>query len=82
MLKTAASTMACPGSAPRVATSVAIAFAASWKPFVSANASAKETANHRATGQSSARGQPGVRALVLSARFPSAVHGEPASGNE
>ena len=50
MLKTADSTTACPGRAPRVATSVAIAFAASWKPFVSANASANETANHESHG--------------------------------
>ncbi len=46
MLKTAESAIAGPGRAPRVATSVAIAFAASCKPFVSANASANETASH------------------------------------
>jgi hypothetical protein len=45
-----------------VATSVAIAFAASWKPFVSANASANETANHRPTGQSSAPHRHGIMA--------------------
>ena len=35
-----------PAPAPRVPTSVAIAFAASWSPFVNANASAKVTASH------------------------------------
>ena len=64
MLKTAERTTACRGRAPRVATSVAIAFAASWKPFVSANASANETANHKATGQSSTGGSPHDAALV------------------
>ena len=39
-LPTAASTTALPGRAARVATSVAIAFAASWTPLVNANASA------------------------------------------
>ena len=47
MLKTADRANACPGAAPRVPTRVAIAFEASWKPFVSANASvnAKATRN-------------------------------------
>ena len=36
MLKTAERITACPGRALRVATSVAIALAASWNPFVSA----------------------------------------------
>ena len=41
MLKTVASTMACAGVAARVATSVAMAFDASWIPFVKANAKTK-----------------------------------------
>ena len=44
-LNPADSTIACPGFAPRVTTSVAIAFAASWNPFVSANVSAIATAS-------------------------------------
>jgi len=47
MLKTAASSAADPGWAARVATSVAIAFEASWIPFVSAKARAAETATTR-----------------------------------
>ncbi len=39
-MQTAASVTAGRGRAARVATSVAIAFAASWKPFVSAKAKA------------------------------------------
>ena len=39
-LPTAASTTALPGRAARVATNVAIAFAASWTPLVNANANA------------------------------------------
>jgi hypothetical protein len=49
ILKTDERTMACPGRAPRVATSVAIAFAASWNPFVRANARAQEIANASST---------------------------------
>ena len=45
MLKTAARTIAWPGRAPRVATSVAIALAASWNPFVSAKAIEKAIAS-------------------------------------
>jgi hypothetical protein len=48
MLKVAETTTAWPGRAPRVATSVAIAFAASWNPFVSAKASAIATASQTA----------------------------------
>ena len=44
MLATAASNTALPGRAARVATSVAIALAASWTPFVNAKASAITTA--------------------------------------
>ena len=44
MLKTEASAIACAGVAARVATSVAIAFDASWKPFVRANANARPIA--------------------------------------
>ena len=44
MLKTVASTMACAGVAARVATSVAMAFDASWIPFVKANAKTKTSA--------------------------------------
>ncbi len=40
MLKNAARTMAWPGRATRVATRVAMAFAASWNPLVNENASA------------------------------------------
>jgi hypothetical protein len=47
-----------PRQAPRVATSVAIAFAASWKPFVSANARASETATHSVTRQTARRASP------------------------
>ena len=42
-----------PGRAPRVATSVAIALAASWKPFVSANASPSAMASHSPISTSS-----------------------------
>ena len=53
VLKKAASTIACAGVAPRVATSVAIAFDASWTPFVNAKAKTKhqrdrERGAHRA----------------------------------
>jgi hypothetical protein len=47
-LNTAARTIAAPGLAPLVATSVAIALAASWKPLVNANASAATTASTNA----------------------------------
>ena len=50
MLKTPDRTIACPGRAPRVATSVAIAFAASWNPFVNEKANANATANQSAMG--------------------------------
>ena len=43
-LKTAASSTACSGVAPRVATSAAIAFDASWIPFVNAKAKTKTSA--------------------------------------
>src|SRR5829696_1046174 len=43
-LKTVARTIACPGRAPRVATSVAIAFDASWSPFVTEKPIARATA--------------------------------------
>ena len=46
-LPAAASATAGPGRAARVATSVAIAFDASWKPFVNANAKASTTATTR-----------------------------------
>ena len=49
MLKTDESAIAWPGVAPRVATSVAIALAASWNPFVTANASARAIAITRPT---------------------------------
>ena len=45
----AASTRAKTGRAARVATSVAIEFDASWKPFVNANANASPTATTRPT---------------------------------
>jgi hypothetical protein len=48
-LKTDASTIACLGVAPRVATSAAIAFAASCSPFVTANAAASATVATRPT---------------------------------
>ena len=44
-LQTAARTIACIGRATRVATSVAIAFEASWNPFVTANANAMAMAS-------------------------------------
>ena len=44
VLKTVASTIACAGVAARVATSVAMAFDASWIPFVKANAKTKTSA--------------------------------------
>ena len=50
MLKTAARTIACPGRAPRVATRVAIALAASWNPLVSANAIEKTMASRLSRG--------------------------------
>ena len=50
MLKVADSAIACPGRAPRVATRVAIAFAASWNPFVSENANEHATASARDIG--------------------------------
>jgi small neutral amino acid transporter SnatA (MarC family) len=48
-LKTVAITMAWRGRAARVATSAAIALAASWIPLVAANASASAIANARPT---------------------------------
>jgi hypothetical protein len=47
-LQTAARTIAGPGRAPLVATSVAIALAASWKPLVTANARVSTTASTNA----------------------------------
>ena len=47
-LNTAARAIAAPGLAPLVATSVAIALAASWKPLVNANAKAATTASPNA----------------------------------
>lgn len=44
-LNPAASSAACAGVAPRVATSAAIEFDASWSPFVTANARASATAS-------------------------------------
>jgi hypothetical protein len=43
-IATVAIARAAPGRAPRVATSVAIEFAASWMPFVNAKASASAIA--------------------------------------
>jgi hypothetical protein len=47
-LQTAARVIAGPGRAPRVATRVAIALAASWKPLVNANANVTTTASTNA----------------------------------
>src|SRR6478735_7475907 len=52
-LKKAANTTAWPGLSTRVETTVAIEFAASWKPFMKSNASASTTRNtiiHRVIG--------------------------------
>ncbi len=54
-LKIDASTIACFGVAARVATSAAIAFAASWRPFVTANAAASTTAATRPASMAEAR---------------------------
>ena len=48
MLQTAARMIAAPGRAPLVATSVAMALAASWKPLVNANAKMATTASTNA----------------------------------
>ncbi len=52
-LKTAERPTAGPGLAPRVATRVAIAFPASWKPFVTEKASANPIASQNAIPESS-----------------------------
>ena len=63
MLKTADSATACPGVAPRVATSVAIAFDASWKPLVSAKDAAKPMAMKSATSTEPPASRLSERAL-------------------
>src|SRR5262249_55651465 len=69
-LNAAESSTASSGRAPRVATRVAIAFAASWKPFVTEKAKANETASQRPIAvRSAGPGGAGVSRAEL------AVHG-------
>jgi hypothetical protein len=61
--------IAAPGRAPLVATSVAMALAASWKPLVNANAKMATTASTNAA--STARHPPSPRlARILAHRQP------------